>query len=256
VGVIARVSERHAVDVSGGRVCLVLHLPETSAPAPCVVACHGLGASKDSDKYLLLGAELPAAGYALARFDFRGCGESSGREDETTIATRIEDVEAVLKLLGRHPRLSGELGLLGSSLGGFVALHVAALRGDGTPVVTWNAPSHLSDLANDERDDRPGIGVPFLMELASHRYESTPAGVPRHLVIQGEADDVVEVEHGVVLHSRAADPCELLVIPGADHRLTDPEHRRQAVDASVTWFQRFLHPSGRALERPGARESR
>ena len=230
--------ERHAVDVPGGRICLVLHLPD-AAKAHCVVACHGLGASKESEKYLLLGAECPAAGYALARFDFRGCGESPGREEDTTIATRIEDVEAVLKLLGAHPRLSGELGLLGSSLGGFVALHVAA-SGGGYPVVTWNAPSNLFDLAHDERHDGRGIGVPLLMELSTHRYDSSPAGVPGHLVIQGEADDVVPLEHGVVLHSRAAEPCELIVVPGADHRLTDPDHRRQAVEASLAWFRKLL----------------
>ena len=236
-------SERHAVDVPGGRVCLVLHLPDDPAPAPCVVACHGLSASKESEKYLMLGTELPAAGFALARFDFRGCGESSGREEDTTIATRIEDVEAVLTLLGRHARLSGAVGLLGSSLGGFVALHVAARRmgaGGGSPVITWNAPANLFDLANDERHDGRGIGVPFFEELATHRYDSTPAGVPRHLVIQGEADDVVEAEHGVVLHSRAAEPCDLIIIPGGDHRLTDPDHRRQAVDASLAWCRRFL----------------
>ena len=233
-------SERHAVDVPGGQLCLVLHLPAASTPVPCVVACHGLSASKDSDKYLLLGATLPTAGFALARFDFRGCGESTGREDETTVATRIEDVDAVLKMLGRHPRLSGDFGLLGSSMGGFVALQVAAIRGDGLPVVTWNAPANLFDLAHDERHERPGIGVPFLMELASHRYDTTPEGVPRHLVIQGEADDVVSIEHGVVLHARAAEPCDLIIIPGADHRLTDPGHRRTAVDASRDWFRRFL----------------
>jgi pimeloyl-ACP methyl ester carboxylesterase len=112
--------------------------------------------------------------------------------------------------------------------------------GGGSPVITWNAPANLFDLANDERHDGRGIGVPFFEELASHRYDSTPAGVPRHLVIQGEADDVVEAEHGVVLHSRAAEPCDLIIIPGADHRLTDPEHRRQAVDASLAWCRRFL----------------
>jgi fermentation-respiration switch protein FrsA (DUF1100 family) len=111
--------------------------------------------------------------------------------------------------------------------------------------VTWNAPSNLFDLANDERHDRPGIGVPFFMELASHRYDSTPAGVPRHLAIHGEADDVVAIEHGAVLHSRAEEPCDLIVIAGADHRLTDPGHRRMAVDASLAWFRRFL-PERRA----------
>ena len=113
--------ERHAVAPPAAKLALVLHLPSASGRVPCVVACHGLHASKDSDKYLLLGAALPQAGLALARFDFRGCGESSGREDETTIATRIEDVEAVLTFLEAHPRLDGRFGLLGSSLGGFVA---------------------------------------------------------------------------------------------------------------------------------------
>jgi fermentation-respiration switch protein FrsA (DUF1100 family) len=112
--------------------------------------------------------------------------------------------------------------------------------GGGYPIVSWNAPANLFDLANDERQDGRGIGVPFFMELATHRYESTPVGVARHLVIQAEADDVVSVEHGTVLHSRAAEPCDLIVIPGADHRLTDPAHRRDAVDASLAWFRRFF----------------
>src|SRR5713101_9800373 len=116
--------ERHSVPLPDAKLALVLHLPDADGRAPCVVACHGLSASKDSDKYLLLGDALPAAGLALARFDFRGCGESSGREEETTIATRIEDVEAVLAHLEGHPRLDGRIGLLGSSLGGFVALFV------------------------------------------------------------------------------------------------------------------------------------
>ena len=273
VGVIA---ERHAVDVPGGRLCLVLHVPDATRSVPCVVACHGLGASKDSEKYVLLGAEAPAAGFALARFDFRGCGESSGREEDTTIATRIEDVEAVLAHLTADRRLSGDLGLLGSSMGGFVALHVAARApvdaatvGSGRvrdtrvggrtavgsghardtsvadrrvrAVVTWNAPSDLHELASAEKRDGRGLGVPFFLELATHEYESTPVGVARHLVIQGAADDVVPADHATVLHARAAEPCDIIIIPEADHRLTNLDHRRQAVAESLAWFERFVN---------------
>ena len=233
--------ERYTVEIPGGHLALVVHLPDRPDPAPCVVACHGLSASKDSDKYLLLGEALPAAGVALARFDFRGCGQSSGVEEETTVGTRVEDAEAVLAFLSGHPRLSGDFGLLGSSMGGFVALHVAARR--RFPIrglVTWNAPGDLFDLANEAHQDDKAIGVPFFMELASHAFDTTPAGVARHLVVHGEADDVVPIEHGAVLHSRAAEPCDFVVIPGADHRITDPEHRRLAIEASVAWFHRFL----------------
>jgi uncharacterized protein len=230
--------ERHTVALPGAKLALVLHLPGGAPPFPCVVACHGLSASKDSEKYLLLGEEFPRAGLALARFDFRGCGESSGREDETTIATRLEDTRAVLALLAGHPRLDGGFGLLGSSLGGFVALHVAAER-TGLPVVTWNAPASLEDLGDDAQRSE-GIGIPFLLELSTHAYGTSPVGVTHHLAIHGEADDVVPVEHGAVLHARAAEPCDLVVIPGADHRLTDPSHRREAVARSLAWLRSYV----------------
>ena len=47
------------VTIGADELALVLHLPAGEGPWPCVVACHGMGASKDSDKYLLLGEELP-----------------------------------------------------------------------------------------------------------------------------------------------------------------------------------------------------
>ena len=231
-------AERFRVPVAGGVLSLVLHLPARD-PAPCVVACHGLGASKDGDKLLMLAETLPTCGLALARFDFRGCGESSGTEEATTIASRIEDVEAVLTRLASHPRLDGRVGLLGSSLGGFVALHVAA-RCPGLPLVTWNAPASLTELANDDLEESRGLGVPFALEYATGRYALAPSGLPMHLVVHGEADAVVSLEHGIALHERAGEPCEFLLIPGGDHRLSDPAHRADAVAASRDWLLRFL----------------
>lgn len=243
--------------VGPATLAMVLHLPAGEGAFPCVLACHGLGASKDSDKYLMLAAEATRAGLALARFDFRGCGESSGVEAETTVATRIADAEAVAAALDRHPRLRPGAGLLGSSLGGFVALHVAArLAGDG-PVVTWNAPAALGALSTS---DAPGLGRPFLDELAVGHLAETPSGVRAHLVVHGEADDVVPLAHGVRLHARAAAPRDLLVIAGADHRLTDLGHRSLAAARSVEWLVRFLRDAperaGTCLAARGATQAR
>lgn len=49
------------IAIGGDELVGVIHLP-AGGPSPCVVACHGMGASKDGDKYLELGRELPAAG--------------------------------------------------------------------------------------------------------------------------------------------------------------------------------------------------
>jgi dipeptidyl aminopeptidase/acylaminoacyl peptidase len=230
-------TRRFTVTVGAADVAGVLHLP--ARPAPCVVACHGMGASKDSDKYLLLGRELPAAGLALARFDFRGSGESGGRPAEATIETRVADLEAVLDDLAKRPELDGRFGLLGSSLGGYVALWVASrlAAGAAVPVVTWNAPAFLRELSHAD----PGEpGAALVAEVERGGWAEAPAGVARLLVIQADRDEVVPPAHGRALFDRARDPRRLHVIAGADHRLSDPAHRGEALEASRRWLAAHL----------------
>jgi fermentation-respiration switch protein FrsA (DUF1100 family) len=231
---------RFRVTVGAAEVVGVLHLPPAGAAGvPCVVACHGMGASKDSDKYLLLGRELPGSGLALARFDFRGSGESGGRHEDATIETRAADVEAVLDHLAKRPELDGRFGLLGSSLGGYVALWVASARAGGAPlpVVTWNAPASLHDLPGANPDQ---AGRALVAEVLRGDRAEAPRGVPRVLVVQADHDDVVPPAHGRRLFERAAEPRALHVIAGADHRLTDPVHRAEALDQSRRWLSRHL----------------
>jgi uncharacterized protein len=234
-------SLRFAVTVGPADVVGVLHLPDRR-PAPCVIACHGMGASKDSEKYLLLGEALPAAGLALARFDFRGSGESGGLAREASIATRAADLEAVLDHLAKRPELDRRFGLLGSSLGGFVALWVAASRsGSGAPlpVVTWNAPASLRDLPGADAEQ---AGEALVAEVRRGERAEAPAGVSGVLVIQADRDEVVPPAHGHRLFERAHDPRALHVVPGADHRFSDPGHRREALEASRRWLTAHLAP--------------
>ncbi len=232
--------ERFSMKVDGVDVVGVLHLP-LSGPAPCVVACHGMGASKDSDKYLLLGRDFPEAGLALARFDFRGSGESGGLYRDATIASRIADLEAVLERLAGHPSLDGRFGLLGSSLGGFVALWVASRHRGIMPVVTWNAPANLASLAVSPCADVTSPGAALVAEIRAGRHVDAPAGAGHVLVVQGQADDVVPPGQAQVLFEHAGEPRELCLLPGADHRLSDPFHRLEAVKRSRDWFTHHLH---------------
>jgi hypothetical protein len=242
------VSERRfTVAVGAARVAGVLHAPDDDLPCPCVIACHGMGASKDSDKYRQLGGELPAAGLALARFDFRGSGESDGLPRDATIETRVEDLEAVLGHLGGRPELDGRFGLLGSSLGGYVALWAASRVAPGAPlpVVTWNAPAALRELAHAD----PGeAGAALVAEVERGTRAEAPAGVARVLVIQADRDEVVPPGHGRALFDRARDPKRLHVIAGADHRLTEASHRLEAIEESRRWLLAHLPlaaPAGR-----------
>jgi uncharacterized protein len=233
-------AERFVIEVGGAPVVGVLHLPG-SGPSACVVACHGMGACKDSDKYLLLGRDFPEAGLALARFDFRGSGESGGLYRNATVASRMADLEAVLDHLKGHEALDGRFGLIGSSLGGFVALWVASCRPSPMPVVTWNAPASLAELASSTSDDVTSPGAALVAEVRGGRHVDAPGGSSHVLIVQGEDDEVVPPEHGRMLFGRAQEPRELCLLPGADHRLSDPLHRLEALKRSRDWLTRHLH---------------
>jgi fermentation-respiration switch protein FrsA (DUF1100 family) len=234
--------ERLGIPADGITLAAVLHLPASGrGPWPCVVTAHGLLSSKDSDKYLLIAAEFAQAGFGVCRFDFRGCGDSGGTLLETTVAQRVSDMHAVLERMRKHPALDGRLGLLGSSLGGFVSLFVAHEDPDVKGLAAWATPAELDDLGvGPEAVAEYGLGQPFVADLQAGRYLRAPGGTRACLFIHGDRDDVVPVEHARRLYAAAREPKRLAIIPGGDHPLTDLAHRREAVQMSLEWIRRFL----------------
>ncbi len=236
------IEERLSIPVDAVALAAVLHLPASGrGPWPCVITAHGLLSSKDSDKYLLIAAEFTRAGVAVCRFDFRGCGDSGGSLLETTVAQWVADLRAVLDWARKHPALNGRLGLLGSSMGGFISLCLAHEEPDVRAVAVWAAPADLDDLGvGPEAVAEYGLGAPFVADLQAGRYLRVPRGTRACLFIHGDQDDVVPVEHARRLHRAAREPKRLVIIPGGDHSLTDTTHRREAVRLSLEWMQRFL----------------
>jgi alpha/beta superfamily hydrolase len=129
----------------GQRLAGILHLPEKENP-PCVIASHGLLSSKDSEKYVALGNRLSQEGIAMLRFDFRGIGESEGRIEDDTVSRRIVDLGSAIEFVRSRRDLGNRIGLLGSSLGGYVSLIKASLDQAIRTVAIWATPFHLDDL--------------------------------------------------------------------------------------------------------------
>jgi alpha-beta hydrolase superfamily lysophospholipase len=206
-----------------------------------VITAHGLFSAKASDKFLLLAARLTEVGFACLRFDFRGCGESGGELKDTTVGGRISDLEVVLASLRDHQALDGRFFLMGSSLGGYIALLVTARQPEVKATALWATPAHLRDLeGRKDALQAYGLGVPFFRELAQGSFVEALAGVPRCLIIHGELDELVPSSHAQALYERAKEPKALEILPGADHRLTDPGDREQAIRLTTDWFKRHL----------------
>ena len=138
-------TEKVSFNSEAQRVAGILHLPEEKNP-PCVIASHGLLSSKDSEKYIAMGETLSQKGMALLRFDFRGIGESEGKWEDDTVSRRITDLRSAIDFVRSYAGLRNRIGLLGSSLGGYVTLIVASVDKEIRASVIWATPFHLDGL--------------------------------------------------------------------------------------------------------------
>jgi dipeptidyl aminopeptidase/acylaminoacyl peptidase len=224
----------------GHRISGILHLPDATKP-PCVIASHGLLSSKNSEKYIALGERISKEGIAMLRFDFRGIGESEGNEEDNTISKKVADLQAGIDFIRSYPDLGNRVGLLGSSLGGFLSLIKASGNKEIKAVVTWAAPIHLDDLGTKrQEEDYPLPPDAFFEDLPKHRLVPVLAMVSHCLVIHGEDDELVPLDQALGIFTHLRIPKELHVIGGADHRLTNPSHRQRAIDLSADWFKKYL----------------
>lgn len=232
--------KRVSFSSQGQAIAGVLHLPNTENP-PCVIASHGLFSSKDSEKYTALGDRFTRRGTALLRFDFRGCGESGGKISENTVSDRIEDLTMAIIFIRSHSRIGPEIGLMGSSLGGYVSLIKAAGEEDIRAVVTWATPFTLDGLEEKRGEGEMAfLGEEFFNDIKVHDLASALGKVINCLVIHGDRDELVPVEHARMIYERLNEPKKMEIIEGGDHRLTNPNHREKAFETSLAWFERYL----------------
>lgn len=230
--------ERIWIPAPSGGIAAVVHRPER-IPAPVVICCHGLMSSKDSSKFVSIGERFSLKGLAVVRFDFCGCGETETPHEESLIHSRLRDLDRVVRFVSSQTWADGRLGLLGSSLGGYLALLLAA--GSASPlidaVVCWSTPFDLTririamddgELLARELPEGFSLGTPETLENL--------APVPRVLIVHGQQDETVPWRQAAAIHQRLEEPKRLVFMADADHRLLDPLWRQAAMELSLRWF--------------------
>lgn len=228
-----------------------LHL--SAEGAPCIITLHGLESSKDSGKWPIIAHKLAMEGYACLRFNFRGCGEgwekSQGSFYETSLTSRIEDYKAAIDFLEKSGKVDmGRLGVIGSSMGGMVAIAAQDPRikvmavmatpcegiGLGKPHSSGNKILYYA-LPSGRR-----LNVEFYRDLARYNLLEAVKKAPPILIIHGSSDMLVPVEHAQRLYKAALVPKRLEVIEGADHTFSNPMHLMRAIGLILEWLRKHL----------------
>jgi pimeloyl-ACP methyl ester carboxylesterase len=206
-----------------------------------VVFLPGYGSDMNGDKAKALAAFCKQRGQAMLRFDYSGHGASGGRFEDGTIGTWSADSLTAIDRL-----TAGPLVLIGSSMGGWIALlgalarreRVAGLIGiaaaaDFTERLMWPALSFEQRAALREngiihRPSRYGDPTPItraLIEDGRNHLVLTrpiPLDCPVRL-LHGQADADVPAEMALRIADRlASSDVQVILVKDGDHRLSRP----------------------------------
>ncbi len=114
----------------GVRLAIRLWLPEDAdeqRPASVILDSVPYRKSDGTAIYdAAWGTYFAAHGFAFARVDLRGSGDSTGILEDEYTEQEQRDVEQVIAWLAQRPWCTGAVGMIGVSWGGFAALQLAA----------------------------------------------------------------------------------------------------------------------------------
>jgi uncharacterized protein len=222
-----------------GHLAAIIHLPART-PCACIICCHGMLSTKDSRKFAAVAEAMNEAGMAAVRFDFSGNGESSPPAVSELIGSRLQDLNTVVDHVLRETWLQGNVGLFGSSLGGYLALLVAGKRPEIHATVCWATPFEIRRIQSALRDqDGLAERFPRGFQVGDPLDLSEPLLPRRVLVIHGQKDEIVSWKDGESIYQRLQEPKRLVLVEQADHRFLDESCRAFAIRASVDWFDQM-----------------
>ncbi|MBK4729949.1 alpha/beta fold hydrolase [Oxynema sp. CENA135] len=188
--------------------------PEGERPAGVLLYLHGNGSN--------VGANLEAAlrfrqfGFSVLLVDYRGYGRSQG--DFPTETSVYRDAERAWDYLTRERGIEpGEIFIYGHSLGGAVAIDLAARNPEAAGAIVEASFTSMRDMVDYQYPFFQVFPVDFLL---THEFDSlskvSTLNVPI-LFVHGARDAVVPASMSARLYDAAPEPKRLLMIPEADH---------------------------------------
>ncbi len=243
-------------DPGDGRRIAYRHRPgNAKVKGPTLVFLPGYASDMEGSKASGIDLFAAAAGLACLRLDYSGTGSSGGDFAEGTLDRWLGEVVAAIDLIVEGPVL-----LVGSSMGGWLALHAAQQRPGRVKAVVgiaaapdftdWGiTPEERESLIATARFERPGEdgGPPqvtharFVASGEAMRLLHKPIllDCPVRLV-HGDKDEEVPV--GVafkLLEDAHSGDVQLTIIKWGDHRLSKPHEIETIVRTIAALAEKF-----------------
>jgi pimeloyl-ACP methyl ester carboxylesterase len=241
---------RHVV-VAGRRIAYRLR----SGSSPTLLFLPGYASDMEGTKALALDAFAERHGRAMLRLDYSGTGSSGGRFEDGTLALWLEEALALVDQL-----TTGPLIVIGSSMGGWIVLHVALLRPERVEALVGiaAAPDFTEWGFSDEQkaelqlrgrieEPNPYGSEPSVFTQAfwesGQRLRLFAGEIPidcRVRLIHGERDEEVPLEVAFrTMRQLHSSDVQLNILKGGGHRLSEPRE----IDAILRTVAGLLEPA-------------
>lgn len=181
----------------------ILHMPDPAPekPLPAFIVLHGFGGSKDAATHRLEAELYSSLGYAVLRFDFRGCGASDGDRGRILCQSAVADTKNALTWLAALPRIDpSRIAISGQSYGAAVGIYTAGVDERVAAIVslggwgnglTKSRGQHQSDWARFTEMLEEGKRVRAQGgRMMVSRWDIVP--IPEHLRANLPSDSIME----------------------------------------------------------------
>lgn len=196
---------------------------------------------------------LPAEGFNLFVFDYRGYGKSAGKPNKPGVYE--DSVAAIAYIAARKDVDQSRLIILGQSLGGTNAIaavgmnHFTGIRA----VVIESTFASYREIVRDKIGEIPIVSLlkwplSYILVgngLSAEQSVDKIAPVPL-LLIYGNGDQIIPYHHGKRLYEKAREPKQLWTIEGGGHMDAFPEASSPYRAKLIGFFLQSLDGKGQA----------
>ncbi|MFD1773582.1 alpha/beta hydrolase family protein [Paenibacillus rhizophilus] len=228
---------------------------------PLAVICHGFVGSRIGVDRLFVKAarELAKDGYMVIRFDYIGCGESSGSYGSESLESMIAQTRTVLDYgLSCTDVDPTRVTLIGHSLGGAVALLTGVRDRRVKTLVMWSAVGYpfndiVKIVGREAYDmavktgsaDHAGYAFTpvYFNSLAEFQpFQEADKFSGDVLLVHGTSDEVIPVDYAFLYQKlfwkRPEGRCDKEIVFQANHTFSSGDAQSQVIRTTREWMNR------------------
>ncbi|MDP4095764.1 alpha/beta hydrolase [Paenibacillus sp. P96] len=249
----------------GEELAATLHYPRGVEKTGCqnrnslVIICHGFVGSRIGVDRLFVNTarKLAHAGHMVIRFDYAGCGESTGEYGEQGIESMINQTRAVLDYAVSCADVDPKkITLIGHSLGGAVSVLTAVRDKRVKNLILWSAVGYpfndivkITERRVYDQAVKEGAADYLGYRFTPAFFESLAQFQPFQeavkfsgdvLVVHGTSDDMIPVDYAFlyqkVFWMRSDNRCDKEIIFQADHTYSSGAERARLMERTLEWL--------------------